>query len=177
MTTQGKHGAEAGTEELRQEVDRARNDLGDTVEQLAAKADVKAVARQKADEAKSRMRDTAAQAQERAKEATARVKEAGGSDSAKRGGMLIAGAGAVALTAVLVRRRRASRARVGSRVKRGAASGLGSAAKAGARAKTAGKAGMPGKAKPGRGRKAPVRVVFRSAQKQPVKVKRTRRPW
>ncbi|WP_143220751.1 DUF3618 domain-containing protein, partial [Actinomadura sp. CNU-125] len=33
----------AGTEELRQEVDRARHDLGETVEALAARADVKAI--------------------------------------------------------------------------------------------------------------------------------------
>ncbi|MFG2246254.1 DUF3618 domain-containing protein [Spirillospora sp. NPDC048823] len=139
MTTQGKQGAGAGTEELRQEVDRARHDLGETVEQLAAKADVKAMARQKAADAKSRMRESAASA----REVTARVKGAGAADQAKRGGAVVASAGAVALAAVWMRRRRSPKARL-----------------------------RPGR---GRGRNAPVRVVFRTGQRQAVRVRRRRR--
>jgi hypothetical protein len=181
MTTQGKHGAEAGTEELRQEVDRARHDLGETVEQLAARADVKAMARQKAAEAKAKMRETAA-----------RAKDAGDTESAKRGGVVIASAGAVALTAVLVRRRRASRSRLSYKVKRGAKSKLrtGSKLRAGSKLRTAsrlragskpvlkrlGSGRLGARSMPGRRRKAPVRVVFRSAQKEPIKVKRSRSP-
>ncbi|GAA0585344.1 DUF3618 domain-containing protein [Actinomadura livida] len=188
MTTQGKHGAEAGTEELRQEVDRARHDLGETVEQLAAKADVKAMARQKATEAKARMRETAATARARRREATARAKDAGGGESAKRGGVVIASAGAVALAAVLVHRRRAARSRLSYKVKHGAASKLRTGSKLGGGSKPvlkrlgSGRSGMFGSgmfgsvSMPGRGRRAPVRVVFRSAQKEPVKVKRSRMP-
>ncbi|NKZ08656.1 DUF3618 domain-containing protein [Actinomadura latina] len=106
MTTQGKHGAEAGTEELRQEVDRARHELGETVEQLAAKADVKAMAREKAEQAKSRARDAAAS-----------VWQAAGSQEtmarARQGGVVVASAGAVAMAALWMRRRRASTARMG----------------------------------------------------------------
>ncbi|TDB95880.1 DUF3618 domain-containing protein [Actinomadura sp. 7K534] len=191
MTTQGKHGAEAGTEELRQEVDRARHDLGDTVEQLAAKADVKAMARQKATEAKARMRETAATARARRREATARAKDAGGTESAKRGGVVIASAGAVALAAVLVHRRRAARSRLSYKVRHGAKSKLRTGSKLGGSKPVlkrlgsgrSGRSGMFGSgmfgsaSMPGRrGRKAPVRVVFRSAQRQPVKVKRSRMP-
>ncbi|WP_433469771.1 DUF3618 domain-containing protein [Spirillospora sp. CA-128828] len=97
MTTQGKHGAAAGTEELRQEVDRARHELGDTVEQLAAKADVKAIAREKAEYARGRARDAAASAW-----------QAAGSEKtmtrARRGGTVIVSAGAVAAAAVWMRR-------------------------------------------------------------------------
>ncbi|MEU8801857.1 DUF3618 domain-containing protein [Spirillospora sp. NPDC048819] len=139
MTTQGKQGAEAGTEELRQEVDRARHDLGETVEQLAAKADVKAMARQKAAEARTRMRESAASA----REVTAWAKGAGASQQAKRGGVAVAAAGGVALAAVWMRWRRSPRARL-----------------------------RPGR---GRGRNAPVRVVFRTGQKRAVRVRRRRR--
>lgn len=178
MTTQGKHGAEAGTEELRQEVDRVRHDLGETVEQLAAKADVKAMARQKATEAKARMRETAASARARRREATARARDAGGTESARRGGVVIASAGAVALTAVLVHRRRASRSRLSYTVKRGPKSKL----RTGPKLRTAskpvlkrlGSRGLGAGTRSGRRRKAPVRVVFRSAQKKPIKVKRSR---
>ncbi|MGP4025755.1 DUF3618 domain-containing protein [Actinomadura sp. 3N407] len=139
MTTQGKQGADAGTEELRQEVDRARHDLGETVEQLAAKADVKAMARQKAAEARGRMRETAASA----REVTAWAKGAGAAGQAKRGGVVVASAGAVTLAAVWMRRRRSPKARL-----------------------------RPGR---GRGRHAPVRVVFRPGQKRAVRVRRRRR--
>jgi Protein of unknown function (DUF3618) len=44
------------TEELQQEIERTREHLGDTVQQLAAKADVKAVARDKATKLSERMK-------------------------------------------------------------------------------------------------------------------------
>lgn len=101
MTMQGRHGAEAGTEELRQEVDRARHELGETVEQLAAKADVKAMAREKVEQARGRARDTATSAWE-----TASSRE--GKAKALQGGGVIASAGALALGVVWLRRRRTS---------------------------------------------------------------------
>lgn len=107
MTMQGKHGAEAGTEELRQEVDRARHELGETVEQLAAKADVKALAREKAEQARSRARDAAASAWQAAgsQENMARM---------RWGGLVIVSAGAVTAAAVWMRRRhRPSTTRIG----------------------------------------------------------------
>ncbi|QKW36199.1 DUF3618 domain-containing protein [Actinomadura sp. NAK00032] len=106
MTVQSRHGAEAGTEELRQEVDRARHELGDTVEQLAAKADVKALAREKAEYARGRARDAAASAWQAAgsEETMAR---------ARQGGAVVVSAGALAAAALWMRRRRTSSRRVG----------------------------------------------------------------
>ncbi|KXK61484.1 MULTISPECIES: DUF3618 domain-containing protein [Micromonospora] len=49
------------TEALRAEIRRTRMELGETVEALAAKADVKARLKESADQAKERMREQAAQ--------------------------------------------------------------------------------------------------------------------
>ena len=117
MTTQGRHGAAVGTEELRQEVDRARHDLGETVEQLAAEAAVKAMARQKAAEARARMRETATSA----REVGAWARAAGGGEQAVRGAAVLVSAGALAAAAVLMRRRWASRSRPGTKAKIGRA--------------------------------------------------------
>jgi hypothetical protein len=48
---------EQSTEELRREIERTRSELGQTVEALSHKADVKAQARQKAELVRSRARD------------------------------------------------------------------------------------------------------------------------
>jgi len=48
-------------EEIQQEIERTREHLGDTVDELAAKADVKARARVKAAEVKTLTRDRAAE--------------------------------------------------------------------------------------------------------------------
>ncbi|WP_141575531.1 DUF3618 domain-containing protein [Actinomadura sp. WMMA1423] len=101
MTMQGKHGAAAGTEELRQEVDRARHDLGDTVEQLAAKADVKAMAREKVGQARERARDAAATARKVASSDKTKAR-------ARLGAVVVASAGGLALGVVWMRRRHAA---------------------------------------------------------------------
>ena len=44
--------SERAPEEIREEIDETREDLGDTVEALAAKTDVKARGKEKADEVK-----------------------------------------------------------------------------------------------------------------------------
>ncbi|MGI5522090.1 DUF3618 domain-containing protein [Micromonospora sp. CA-259024] len=49
------------TEALREEIRRTRVELGETMEALAAKADVKARLRESAEQAKERMREQAAQ--------------------------------------------------------------------------------------------------------------------
>jgi ElaB/YqjD/DUF883 family membrane-anchored ribosome-binding protein len=51
---------EQDTEQLRREIERTRADLGATVEALSHKADVKAHARAKAEQAKSRAQDNPA---------------------------------------------------------------------------------------------------------------------
>jgi Protein of unknown function (DUF3618) len=49
------------TEDIQQEIERTREHLGETVDELAAKTDVKARARVKAAEVKARARDRAAE--------------------------------------------------------------------------------------------------------------------
>jgi hypothetical protein len=59
------------TDALRDEIRRTRMELGETVEQLAAKADVKARLRESADHAKERVREQADHAKERMREQAA----------------------------------------------------------------------------------------------------------
>ncbi|GAA2169615.1 DUF3618 domain-containing protein [Actinomadura napierensis] len=110
MTTQGRHGSAAGTEELRQEVDRARQELGETVEALAAKADVKAMAREKAEYARDMARDRAQLVRRAATSPQARTR-------AVQGGAAVATAGAVAALTVWMRRRRTPQARLRRRLR------------------------------------------------------------
>ncbi|WP_147944014.1 DUF3618 domain-containing protein [Microbispora hainanensis] len=93
--------------EVRQEIERTRDDLGDTIEALAAKADVKARAQQ-------RVHATTAAARARVAGVTGRVREvtpeplrgaaARAGEQARRRPGVVAGAGAMA-TALLVFRR------------------------------------------------------------------------
>jgi Protein of unknown function (DUF3618) len=81
-------------DEVRQEIEQTRQSLGETVDELAAKADVKARARAKAVEAK-------AQAQARIAEVSRQVKQSRAVQRrwpvAAAAGVLIAGAGAAAI--------------------------------------------------------------------------------
>ncbi len=60
------HGGEAGRDEytgsdpraLRAQVERTRNDLGDTVEELASRADVRAIARRRVSDVRERVTRT-----------------------------------------------------------------------------------------------------------------------
>lgn len=72
--SEAEHGAK-GPDELRREIERTRHELGDTVEELAGKMDVKARARARADDLKDRagamtvqMRSSAAQVGELGKQ-------------------------------------------------------------------------------------------------------------
>ncbi|MEU4552179.1 uncharacterized protein DUF3618 [Micromonospora violae] len=60
------------TEALREEIRRTRVELGETMEALAAKADVKARLRESADQARERMREQAANAVARVRGQAAR---------------------------------------------------------------------------------------------------------
>lgn len=59
-------------EQLRAEIEQTREHLGDTVDQLAAKADVKAQAQAKAADLTQRAKDTAGQARQHAATPSAR---------------------------------------------------------------------------------------------------------
>lgn len=110
-----RNGAEPQTDELRQEVDRVRHDLGETVEALAAKADVKARAKEKASAAATRARERAASARDAASSMALNAKGAAQSrasaDGARRGGAAVGAAmGGAALLGVWLLKRRRDRA-------------------------------------------------------------------
>ncbi|MEH1016078.1 DUF3618 domain-containing protein [Micromonospora sp. CPCC 206060] len=118
MTGNGHGGGDP--EALRAEIRRTRMELGETVEALAAKADVRARLKDSADQAKGRMREQAAQTRERVREQAVRLRgqaaavRASGPRSGttvRRGPLPFAVlvAGAVAVVVVLVVRGRRSR--------------------------------------------------------------------
>ncbi|MFI7429013.1 DUF3618 domain-containing protein [Micromonospora sp. NPDC049836] len=112
MTGNGTGDVEA----LRQEIRRTRVELGETMELLAARADVKALVRHSADQAKARMREQAAltvarvrgQAAEKARVVRAQAYEKGGSvgRSPVPWAAVAAGAVATAVLLLIVRGRR-----------------------------------------------------------------------
>ncbi|MGC0378061.1 DUF3618 domain-containing protein [Streptomyces sp. SAI-229] len=109
MRRAGSHvdaGAEAagrgakGPDELRREIERTRHELGDTVEELAGKMDVKARARARADD----LRDRAGAMTVQMRSSAAHAGEVG---MRHRKPVMIAGAvAAVVAGAVMVRRHR-----------------------------------------------------------------------
>ncbi|MBO4209348.1 DUF3618 domain-containing protein [Micromonospora echinofusca] len=118
MTGNGNRNVDPET--LRAEIRRTRIELGETVEALAAKADVKARLKDSADQAKERMREQAAQTRDRVREQAVRlrgqaaaVRAAGprSGTTVRRGPLPVAVllAGAVAVVVVLVVRGRRSR--------------------------------------------------------------------
>ncbi|WP_223832763.1 DUF3618 domain-containing protein [Streptomyces venezuelae] len=63
-----------GPDELRRQIEETRGNLGETVEELAAKADVKARARERAAAVKDHVQGTAAQVKDKVTEQAARAK-------------------------------------------------------------------------------------------------------
>lgn len=99
------------TDQLRAEIDQTRNDLGETVEALAAKADVKARAQEKATELKDRAAQKGQDMRGGVADMTGRTREAVTSEEAapaRRSGAGIAALAAAGL-AVWMWRRRARR--------------------------------------------------------------------
>lgn len=72
----GEPGPDASAEEIQADIEKTRRELGNTVEALAAKADVKGQAQRKAAEAKTRLTDKAVQAREVVTEKTSAVQAA-----------------------------------------------------------------------------------------------------
>ena len=60
----GEPGPDASAADIEADIEKTRHELGNTVEALAAKADVKGQAQRKAAEAKARLTDKAVQARE-----------------------------------------------------------------------------------------------------------------
>jgi cobalamin biosynthesis Mg chelatase CobN len=77
----GSSGGKPDVEALRAEIKQTRADLGETVQALAAKADVKARAKEQVEQTKQKVKAQAAEATERVREAAAaasgRVRHAG----------------------------------------------------------------------------------------------------
>ncbi len=87
--------------EIQQEIERTREHLGDTVDELAARADVRARARAKAAGMKDRAAGAAAQLRERGLPLSGT-----GRHAQRRWPVAAAAAGALVIGSVLVRRRR-----------------------------------------------------------------------
>jgi hypothetical protein len=92
-------------EEIRAEIEQTRADLGDSVDALAAKADVRTRAKQSAAAARDRAKGTAQQAAQKVRDKPAPV------------GGALAGIAAAAGAAVLIRRRRAAKVRAQTRTR------------------------------------------------------------
>ncbi|MER5763934.1 DUF3618 domain-containing protein [Streptomyces sp. NPDC002082] len=70
-----KSGSTSSSEELRDRIEHTRDELGQTVEALAAKADVRAQAKEKAADIKAQATDMAADAKAQAQDLTAHARE------------------------------------------------------------------------------------------------------
>ena len=103
--------------ELKQEIERTREQLGETVEALAAKADVKAQAQAKVSQVTERLKSKAAQARQQGAVAADRLSKvtpepvhraaAKAADAGRERRVLLAmAAGAIVLACLLIARRR-----------------------------------------------------------------------
>ena len=102
-------GAERTPEEIQADIARTREQLGDTVEALAAKTDVKAQARARVDEVKANVHAKADEVKARAREAAPASAQEGASvvaTKARENKLALLGAGAL-LAAFLIGRRTA----------------------------------------------------------------------
>ena len=93
------------TQELEQEIERTREHLGDTIDGLAGKADMKARARARAAEVKARAQDRAADVSGRVRQSKALR-----SQVLQRRWPVAVAAGVLIVGAVIIRRRRRGRA-------------------------------------------------------------------
>jgi ubiquitin len=75
-------------EALREQIEQTREGLGDTVEALSAKADVKGQVKEKVDERKAQLRDQQAQAQAKLNEVKGQAQENPTPFAAAAGGLL-----------------------------------------------------------------------------------------
>lgn len=112
-TTAGEQGSpQQEQEELRREIERTRAELGETVEALSHKADVKAQAREKVEHAKAQAQQAKAQAMERVEHAKSQAGEGAQnmqSQARERPAVPLAVGIGVAIVALwLIRRRRRS---------------------------------------------------------------------
>ena len=95
--------SDVSSAELRQDIERTRQQLGETVEALAAKADVKSRAREKVDQVKEQVTARASQAREQATARASQAREQATADDGRTNQAALAAAvAAVVLTCVAI---------------------------------------------------------------------------
>ena len=97
-------------QELEQEIERTREHLGDTIDELAGKADLKARARARAAEVKARAQDRAADVSGRVRQSKLAQGKVGQSQVLQRRWPVAVAAGVLIAGSVLIRRRRRGKA-------------------------------------------------------------------
>jgi len=97
-------------QELEQEIERTREHLGDTIDELAGKADVKARARARAAEVKARAQNRAADVSGRVRQSKLAQSKLAQSQVAQRRWPVAVAAGVLIAGSVLIRRRRRGKA-------------------------------------------------------------------
>lgn len=97
-------------QELEQEIERTREHLGDTIDELAGKADMKARARARAAEIKARAQDRAADVSGRVRQSKVGQSKVAQSQALRRRWPVVAAAGVLIAGSVLIRRRRRGKA-------------------------------------------------------------------
>jgi MYXO-CTERM domain-containing protein len=100
-------GEKPDAESLRKDIEESREELGDTVEALAGKADVKGRAKAKVEEGKEELRELKEGAKAKARSAADQAKE----QPAPTGGIVAAVLGALGIAWLMRRRRRRKRDR------------------------------------------------------------------
>jgi ElaB/YqjD/DUF883 family membrane-anchored ribosome-binding protein len=97
-------------QELEQEIERTREHLGNTIDGLAGKADIKARARARAAEVKARAQARAADVSGRVRQSKMAQSKAGQSQVLQRRWPVAVAAGVLIAGSVLIRRRRRGKA-------------------------------------------------------------------
>jgi ElaB/YqjD/DUF883 family membrane-anchored ribosome-binding protein len=97
-------------QELEREIERTREHLGDTIDELAGKADMKARARARAAEVKARAQDRAADVSGRVRQSKAAQSKAVQGQVLQRRWPVAVAAGVLIAGSVLIRRRRRGQA-------------------------------------------------------------------
>jgi ElaB/YqjD/DUF883 family membrane-anchored ribosome-binding protein len=97
-------------QDLEREIERTREHLGETIDELAGKADMKARARARAAEVKARAQDRAAEVSGRVRQSKAAQSQAVPSQVLRRRWPVAVAAGVLIAGSVIIRRRRRGRA-------------------------------------------------------------------
>jgi ElaB/YqjD/DUF883 family membrane-anchored ribosome-binding protein len=95
-------------QDLEREIERTREHLADTIDELAGKADMKARARARAAEVKARAQDRAADVSGRVRQSKAAQSKAAQSQVLRRRWPVAVAAGVLIAGSVIIRRRRRS---------------------------------------------------------------------